>query len=126
MLVPASLRYTVEHIWLKVEGKQATIGLTEFAQKELGDIVFIELPKKGELVTRDESFGSIESVKTVSELIAPVHGTVSEVNQALMEKPELLNTDPYEQGWMLVIDEIDQEELASLWTDERYKETYTE
>lgn len=126
MKVPANLRYTVEHVWLKVEGEQAAIGLTEFAQKELGDIVFIELPKKGEQVTRDASFGSIESVKTVSELIAPLNGIVAEVNQALLEKPDLLNSDPYEQGWMLVIDQIQNEELESLWSDERYKETYSE
>ena len=101
--VPAELKYTPEHEWAKVEGDRARIGITAFAQEQLGDVVFVELPKVGAKVTAMKTFGVVESVKAVSDLFAPVTGEVVEVNAELPKKPELVNTDPYGQGWMLVI-----------------------
>ncbi len=101
--VPPDLRYTREHEWAKVEGDRARIGITAFAQEQLGDVVFVELPKVGAKVTAMKTFGVVESVKAVSDLFAPVTGEVVEVNAELPKKPELVNSDPYGQGWMLVI-----------------------
>jgi glycine cleavage system H protein len=101
--VPAELRYTREHEWARVEGDRARIGITAFAQEQLGDVVFVELPKVGAKVTAMKTFGVVESVKAVSDLFAPVTGEVVEVNQALPKTPELVNTDPYGRGWMLVV-----------------------
>ena len=101
--VPADLRYTREHEWAKVDGDRARIGITAFAQEQLGDVVFVELPKVGAKVTAMKTFGVVESVKAVSDLFAPVTGEVVEVNAELPKKPELVNSDPYGQGWMLVI-----------------------
>ena len=101
--VPAELRYTREHEWAKVEGDRARIGITAFAQEQLGDVVFVELPKVGAKVTAMKTFGVVESVKAVSDLFAPVTGEVVEVNEALPKTPELVNTDPYGRGWMLVV-----------------------
>jgi glycine cleavage system H protein len=101
--VPAALKYTREHEWAKVEGDRARIGITAFAQEQLGDVVFVELPKVGAKVTAMKTFGVVESVKAVSDLFAPVSGDVVEVNEALPKNPELVNSDPYGQGWMLVI-----------------------
>jgi glycine cleavage system H protein len=101
--VPAELKYTREHEWAKVEGDRARIGITAFAQEQLGDVVFVELPKVGAKVTAMKTFGVVESVKAVSDLFAPVSGDVVEVNEALPKNPELVNSDPYGQGWMLVI-----------------------
>jgi glycine cleavage system H protein len=101
--VPAELKYTREHEWAKVEGDRARIGITAFAQEQLGDVVFVELPKAGAKVTAMKTFGVVESVKAVSDLFAPVSGEVVEVNEALPKNPELVNTDPYGRGWMLVI-----------------------
>jgi glycine cleavage system H protein len=101
--VPADLKYTREHEWAKVDGDRARIGITAFAQEQLGDVVFVELPKVGAKVTAMKTFGVVESVKAVSDLFAPVSGEVAEVNDALPKSPELVNTDPYGQGWMLVI-----------------------
>jgi glycine cleavage system H protein len=101
--VPAELKYTREHEWAKVEGARARIGITAFAQEQLGDVVFVELPKVGAKVTAMKTFGVVESVKAVSDLFAPVSGEVVEVNDALPKSPELVNTDPYGQGWMLVL-----------------------
>ncbi|HKA63547.1 MAG TPA: glycine cleavage system protein GcvH [Methylomirabilota bacterium] len=101
--VPAELKYTREHEWAKVEGDRARIGITAFAQEQLGDVVFVELPKVGAKVTAMKTFGVVESVKAVSDLFAPVSGEVAEVNDALPKNPELVNTDPYGKGWMLVI-----------------------
>ncbi|HEX7216613.1 MAG TPA: glycine cleavage system protein GcvH [Methylomirabilota bacterium] len=101
--VPAELKYTREHEWAKVEGDRARIGITAFAQEQLGDVVFVELPKVGAKVTAMKTFGVVESVKAVSDLFAPVSGEVVEVNDALPKSPELVNTDPYGKGWMLVI-----------------------
>ena len=101
--VPPDLRYTREHEWAKVDGDRARIGITAFAQEQLGDVVFVELPKVGTKVTAMKTFGVVESVKAVSDLFAPVTGEVVEVNAELPKKPELVNGDPYGRGWMLVI-----------------------
>jgi glycine cleavage system H protein len=101
--VPAELKYTREHEWAKVEGDRARIGITAYAQEQLGDVVFVELPKVGAKVTAMKPFGVVESVKAVNDLFAPVSGEVAEVNAELPKKPELVNGDPYGRGWMLVI-----------------------
>ena len=101
MNVPASLRYTKEHEWVSLEGNIATIGITDFAQGELGDIVYVDIATKGKNLTAEEVFGTVEAVKTVSDLFLPVRGTITEVNTALEAAPELVNTDPYGAGWMI-------------------------
>ena len=101
--VPAELKYTKEHEWAKVEGDRARIGITAFAQEQLGDVVFVELPKLGAKITAMKTFGVVESVKAVSDLFAPVSGEVVEVNADLAKKPETVNSDPYGQGWMIVV-----------------------
>jgi glycine cleavage system H protein len=122
--VPANRKYSEEHEWVKVEGRMATVGITEFAQGELGDIVFVELPKVGDDIRFGDPFGSVESVKTVSELYAPVSGKVVQVNEALNDSPERINEAPYEDGWMIVVEMADESELDKLWTPEKYIETY--
>ncbi|HZG76571.1 MAG TPA: glycine cleavage system protein GcvH [Paenibacillus sp.] len=124
MNVPANRKYSEQHEWVKAEGRLATIGITEFAQGELGDIVFVELPKVGDDIRFGEPFGSVESVKTVSELYAPVSGKVVQVNEALNDAPERINEAPYEDGWMIVVEMSDAAELEKLWTPEKYVETY--
>ena len=101
--VPAELKYTREHEWARVEGDRARVGITAYAQEQLGDVVFVELPKVGTKVVAMKPFGVVESVKAVNDLFAPVSGEVAEVNAELPKKPELVNSDPYGQGWMLVI-----------------------
>ena len=101
MNFPAELRYTKEHEWVKLEGDMATVGITDFAQSELGDIVYIEIETVGQTLAKDEIFGSVEAVKTVSDLFLPIAGEVLEVNPALNDQPELVNTDPYNEGWMI-------------------------
>jgi glycine cleavage system H protein len=101
MNYPDNLRYTKEHEWIKVEGDEATIGITDFAQRELGDIVYVEIETVGKDLNAGEIFGTVEAVKTVSDLYLPVAGTVTEVNPSLNGNPELVNTDPYGQGWMV-------------------------
>ena len=101
MNIPASLRYTKEHEWISLEGNIATIGITDFAQGELGDIVYVDIATKGKNLTAEEVFGTVEAVKTVSDLFLPVRGTITEVNTALEAAPELVNTDPYGAGWMI-------------------------
>ena len=101
MNVPASLRYTKEHEWVSLEGNIATIGITDFAQGELGDIVYVDIATKGKNLTAEEVFGTVEAVKTISDLFLPVRGTITEVNTALEAAPELVNTDPYGAGWMI-------------------------
>jgi glycine cleavage system H protein len=125
MNAPQHLKYTEEHEWARVEGNRVTIGITDFAQHELGDIVFVELPEVGATVESGEPFGSVESVKTVSELYAPVSGKVVEVNEALIDAPEKVNESPYEDGWMIVVEMSDPSELDRLWTAEKYVETYS-
>lgn len=119
---PKELRYSEEHEWVKVEGNLARIGITDFAQSELGDIVFVELPEVGDEVTANEPFGSVESVKTVSELYAPVSGKVVEVNEELNDNPEFVNESPYEKAWMIVVEPTDISEVESLLTAEQYEE----
>jgi glycine cleavage system H protein len=120
MNVPKDLYYTEEHEWIGVEGDIITVGITDYAQGELGDIVFIELPENGSETTQMEPFGSIEAVKAVSDLFAPVSGTVVDVNSALEEKPELINEDPYGDGWMLKIKLSDKSQLDSLLSADQY------
>ncbi|TNJ57161.1 glycine cleavage system protein GcvH [Paenibacillus hemerocallicola] len=124
MNVPAELKYSEEHEWAKVEGSRITIGITDFAQSELGDIVFVELPKVGDKVEFGEPFGSVESVKTVSELYAPVTGKVVEVNGGLEDAPENVNKAPYGDGWMIVVEIDDVSELDKLWSADKYTETF--
>lgn len=101
MTFPENLRYTKDHEWVKLEGTVATIGITDFAQRELGDIVYVEIETKGKSLTAETVFGTVEAVKTVSDLFLPVSGTITEINAALQTKPELVNTDPYGEGWMI-------------------------
>lgn len=120
MSTPKELRYSEEHEWVKTEDGKYRIGITHFAQSELGDIVFVELPQVGDEVTADEPFGSVESVKTVSELYAPISGKVVEVNEELEDSPELVNESPYEKAWMIVVEASDESELDALMTAEQY------
>jgi glycine cleavage system H protein len=120
--VPADLRYTREHEWAKQEGGRIRVGITEFAQEQLGDVVFVELPKQGARVRAHQTFGVVESVKAVSDLFAPVSGEVAEVNAALVKKPETVNQDPYGQGWMIVVMPADAKEWDQLLTAAQYSE----
>ncbi|RFU70080.1 glycine cleavage system protein GcvH [Peribacillus saganii] len=122
MSTPKELRYSEEHEWVKTEGENVRVGITHFAQSELGDIVFVELPEVGDTVTADEPFGSVESVKTVSELYAPISGKVIEVNEDLNDNPEYVNESPYEKAWMIVIEPSDVSELDNLMSAEQYEE----
>lgn len=122
MSIPNQLRYSEEHEWVQVEGNTVLIGITHFAQSELGDIVFVELPTVGDSIAADEPFGSVESVKTVSELYAPVTGKVIAINEELDEKPELVNESPYEGAWMIKVELEDASELEKLMTAEQYAE----
>jgi glycine cleavage system H protein len=124
MNVPAECKYSEAHEWVKVEGNQATVGITEFAQGELGDIVFMELPQVGDTITAGESFGSVESVKTVSELYAPITGKVVKVNESLHDAPEKINKSPYTEGWMIVLEMTNPDDVNKLWSAEKYIETY--
>jgi glycine cleavage system H protein len=126
MSLPKELRYSEEHEWVKVEGEKVRVGITDFAQHELGDIVFVELPEVGAEVKADEPFGSVESVKTVSELYAPVSGKVVEVNEDLSDSPEFVNESPYEKAWMIVIEPSDASEVENLMTAEQYEEMIKE
>ncbi|AEV20665.1 glycine cleavage system protein GcvH [Geobacillus sp. G4] len=121
MNTPKELRYTKEHEWVRVEGENVRIGITDYAQSELGDIVFVELPEVGAEVTANEPFGSVESVKTVSELYAPISGTVVEVNEALNDHPEYVNESPYDKAWMIVVKPNDLSEIDNLLTAEQYE-----
>ncbi|WP_432360304.1 glycine cleavage system protein GcvH [Sporosarcina sp. UB5] len=120
MNTPKELRYSEEHEWVKDESGKYRIGITHFAQSELGDIVFVELPQVGDEVKTGEPFGSVESVKTVSELYAPISGKVVEVNEELEDSPELVNESPYEGAWMIVVEASDEAELDALMTAEDY------
>jgi glycine cleavage system H protein len=122
MNTPKELRYSEEHEWVKVEGEQVRIGITDFAQHELGDIVFVELPEVGDVVTVNEPFGSVESVKTVSELYAPISGKVVAINEDLSDSPEFVNESPYEKAWMIIVEPSDTSELDSLMNAEQYEE----
>ena len=122
MNIPASLRYTKEHEWVDVEGTTATVGITDWAQSELGDIVFVELPAVGDEVKMGEAFGTIEAVKAVSELFSPISGKVIEVNAELETDPTVINQSAYERGWMIKVEMSDPDELESLLSDVEYAE----
>ncbi len=114
MNIPSNLRYTKDHEWIRVEGNEAFVGITDYAQSELGEIVFVDITTQGETIGQDETFGSIEAVKTVSDLNMPVTGEVLEVNETINDQPELVNNDPYGEGWMIKIRISDAAELDSL------------
>ncbi len=121
MKIPADLKYTQDHEWVRVEGDKAVVGITDFAQGELGDVVFVEIETVGEDLGKGETFGTVEAVKTVSDLFMPVGGEVLEVNEALADEPELVNKDPYNAGWMIKVKMGDSSELDELLSAEEYK-----
>ena len=121
MEFPANLRYTKEHEWARQEGNRVVVGITDYAQKELGDVVFVELPEVGTTIAAMDTFGVVESVKAVSDLYAPVSGIVVEANTVLEDQPELVNASPYGQGWMEVIEVTHLEELQQLLTSTEYQ-----
>jgi glycine cleavage system H protein len=121
MNFPEGLKYTKDHEWVKLEGSIATIGITDFAQRELGDIVYVDIDSTGKALQAEEVFGTVEAVKTVSDLFLPVAGTVNEVNPALSNQPELVNTDPYGQGWMIKMAVDTTADVEALMDAEAYK-----
>ena len=122
MNIPDNLKYTADHEWVKLEGDTAIVGITDFAQGELGDIVYVEIESEGESLDKGELFGTIEAVKTVSDLFMPVSGEVLEFNEELEGEPEIVNSDPYEAGWMIKIKASDVTEVEELLSAEAYKE----
>lgn len=122
MEIPEGLKYSKEHEWVLVEDRVAIIGITEYAQQELGDVVYVELPEVGEKIVKDDPFGAVESVKAVSDIFAPVSGTVMEVNDALPDSPETINDDPYGDGWMIKVEMSDKDDLKDLMSAEEYAE----
>ena len=121
MNTPSNLRYTKEHEWIRVEGDVAYVGITDYAQSELGEIVFLDINTEGETLAQNEVFGSVEAVKTVSDLNMPVAGEVLEINEAINDQPELVNNDPYGEGWMIKISVADPAELETLMDEEGYQ-----
>lgn len=121
MNFPSELKYTKDHEWVRVEGNVATIGITDFAQKELGDIVYVDITTVGETVAREELFGTVEAVKTVSDLFLPLSGEIIEFNDTLESDPEKVNTDPYGDGWMVKVKFSDASEIETLLSSEDYK-----
>jgi len=121
MNFPAELKYTKDHEWIRVEGSEAYIGITEFAQRELGDIVYIDISALGKEVAQEEVFGTVEAVKTVSDLFMPLTGVVNETNPALDSQPELVNTDPYGEGWMVKISIKDASQIDGLLSADAYQ-----
>lgn len=121
MNFPVELKYTKDHEWVKVEGNEAYIGITDFAQRELGDIVYIDINTVGDEINKDDVFGTVEAVKTVSDLFMPVTSTVLEVNGELNDNPELVNSDPYGKGWMVKVSITDASSLDELLTSDAYK-----
>tara|TARA_B100000768_G_scaffold131195_1_gene121891 strand:- start:4673 stop:5053 length:381 start_codon:yes stop_codon:yes gene_type:complete len=122
MEIRSELKYTKDHEWVKVEGSQAIIGITDYAQGELGDIVYVEIEALGEELQKEEIFGSVEAVKTVSDLFLPVSGKITEMNEGLEDNPELINDDPYGKGWIIKMEIQNPEELKELLNSESYKE----
>ncbi len=122
MNLPDSLKYTNEHEWIKVDGDEAIVGITEYAQGELGDIVFVEIETLDEELNQGDVFGTIEAVKTVSDLFMPVDGTIIEVNEKLADSPELVNKDPYQEGWMVKIKITSTDQLNDLLDKEAYQQ----
>jgi glycine cleavage system H protein len=121
MELPGDLKYTKEHEWARIEDGTAVIGITDHAQEELGDIVFVELPEAGSEVEQNQTFGTVESVKAVSDLYSPLSGEVVEVNGALQDEPELINSGPYEEGWLVTVKLSDEAEIDDLLSAEQYK-----
>jgi glycine cleavage system H protein len=121
MNFPAELKYTKDHEWVKLNGDSAVVGITEFAQRELGDIVYIDVPSVGKVVTREDIFGTIEAVKTVSDLFMPLTGTITEINALLDSRPELVNSDPYGDGWMVKVAIDNIADADNLLSAEDYK-----
>ena len=121
MNIPANLYYTKEHEWIRVEGNEAYVGITDYAQSELGEIVFVDINTVGETLGQGEVFGSVEAVKTVSDLNMPVEGEVLEVNETINDQPELVNNDPYGEGWMIKVSVANPDELNNLLVAEGYK-----
>ncbi len=126
MNIPENLKYTKDHEWLRIEGDEGYIGITEFAQKELGDIVFVEVETIEETLEKEEIFGTIEAVKTVSDMFMPISGEVIDFNQSLEANPEIINTDPYGEGWIIKIKITKPEEIKELLSSEQYKEIIEE
>jgi glycine cleavage system H protein len=122
MNIPTNLKYTKDHEWVSIEGDIATIGITDFAQSELGDIVYVEIETEGETIEAEEVFGSVEAVKTVSDLFMPISGEIIEFNSELDANPELVNSNPYENGWMIKVKISDVSEVENLMSAEDYKE----
>nr|WP_299383307.1 glycine cleavage system protein GcvH [Allomuricauda sp.] len=121
MNIPAELKYTKDHEWIKIDGDIATVGITDFAQGELGDIVYVEVETVDETLDKEEVFGTVEAVKTVSDLFLPLSGEIIEFNEALEDEPEKVNTDPYGEGWMIKIKISDSSEVDDLMSDADYK-----
>ena len=121
MNIPAELKYTKDHEWIRIEGNTATVGITDFAQGELGDIVYVEVETLDETLEQEEVFGTVEAVKTVSDLFLPLSGTITEVNSALEDEPEKVNSDPYGAGWMIKMSIADDSQVAGLLSAEEYK-----
>lgn len=121
MNFPSELKYTKDHEWLLISGAEVTIGITDFAQRELGDIVYVDIDTIGNEVAKEEVFGTVEAVKTVSDLFMPLTGTVNEFNSALNDNPELVNSDPYGQGWMVKVTLSDESDVDGLLTADEYK-----
>ena len=122
MSIPANLKYTKDHEWVSLEGDIATVGITHFAQKELGDIVYVEVETLDQTLEKDEVFGTVEAVKTVSDLFLPLSGEIIEFNEALESNPEIVNSDPYGEGWMIKIKISNSAEIDSLLSSESYRE----
>ncbi|MBI4373348.1 MAG: glycine cleavage system protein GcvH [Deltaproteobacteria bacterium] len=121
MNFPEDLKYTKEHEWIRLRGNMAIIGITDYAQEQLGEVVFIELPDEGEEITKDDSFGVVESVKSVSDIYAPVSGRIVEVNDPLLDNPETLNEEPYGEGWLIKVEVANPAEVEELLTSDRYQ-----
>ena len=121
MNIPANLKYTEDHEWMRIEGNEAYIGITDFAQGELGDVVFVEIETVGETLKREEVFGTIEAVKTVSDMFMPVGGEILEMNTSIEETPDVVNKDPYGKGWMVKIKITNPSEAKELLTPDKYK-----
>lgn len=126
MNFPSNVKYTSEHEWIRLEREIAYVGITDYAQDQLGDIVFVDIPTEGETLEKGETFGTIEVVKTVSDLFLPIGGEVLEINPALEENPELVNKDPYGEGWLIKIKPTDVSEMDDLLDAEAYKQTINE
>ena len=122
MNIPVELKYTKDHEWIRIEGDIATIGITDFAQSELGDIVFVEVETEGETIEKEEVFGSVEAVKTVSDLLMPINGEILEFNQDLEDAPEKVNEDPYNEGWMIKVKIADMSDVDDLLSSDQYQE----